>query len=103
MSIHDFAPLHEQYPAVIDQMPQEFTSHEFILRLAQQYQRLYVDALHSYRDTTRLGTPAPFMNVHRELSKGLRSFPELVTHIADDAPSTDIFDMSQSCARWRKV
>jgi hypothetical protein len=40
-------------------MPETFTSHQFILRLAQQHQALYIDALHSYRDTA-----APFKHVH---------------------------------------
>ena len=78
MSGHDFAPLFVHYPAVIADMKPTFTSHEFILHLAHQYQDLYVDALASYRTTRRRDTPKPFMVVHGILSKHLVAFSDLV-------------------------
>ena len=48
---HDFSELFAQYPAIIEQMPGTFKSHEFILKLAHQNQRLYIEALCSYRDS----------------------------------------------------
>lgn len=85
-----------QYPAIIEQMQTVFTSHEFILRLAQQNQRAYIDLLHAYRDSV-----APFQVVHGRLAHGLRGFPNLVEYI-DDVSSTDIFGQTNYCARWRK-
>lgn len=64
MSEHDFSALYAQYPAVIASMRDTFTSHEFILRLAQQNQTLYIEALYSYRHKTHRGKPAPFLMVH---------------------------------------
>jgi hypothetical protein len=44
MTEHDFSQLYEQYPTIIQQMDDTFTSHEFILKLAQQNQTQYVEA-----------------------------------------------------------
>ena len=69
---HDFSELYAQYPAVIAQMSETFTSHEFILLLAQQHQRLYVEALYDYRDSIHRGEPTPFRVVHGILSQHLQ-------------------------------
>ncbi|MCX6033264.1 MAG: hypothetical protein NT169_28785 [Chloroflexi bacterium] len=99
---HDFSELYAQYPAVIEQMPETFTSHQFILLLAQQNQRLYVEALYSYRNSTHKGgEPSPFREVHRQLSQRLSDLPKLVTHMGE-VPSVDIFGRSNDCAQWRK-
>ena len=101
MAEHDFQPLLDDYGAVIAEMGDVFTSHEFILRLAQRNQPEYVSALSSYRDVTKDGVNAPFMVVHNQLSKHLRDFPELVEYV-DQVASTDIFGHSNECAQWRK-
>lgn len=99
--LHDFAGLYAHYPDIIRQMPDTFTSHEFILRLAQQYQRLYVEALYSYRDSLHRGQPTPFRVVHGILSKRLRDHPDLVSYLGE-VSSVDIFGQSNDCAQWRK-
>jgi len=45
MSMHDFSKLYAQYPHIISQMDQHFTSHEFILELSRQNQVAYIEAL----------------------------------------------------------
>jgi hypothetical protein len=102
MSEHDFTALLARYPDTIAQMDPVFKSHEFILKLAHQNQRLYVEALHSYRDSLHRGEPRPFRAVHQILSQHLHDFPALVTHLGD-VPSTDIFGHSEHCARWHKA
>jgi hypothetical protein len=102
MSEHDFSDLYDQYPAVIAQMSPTFTSHQFILELARQNQRLYVETLHAYRQHTYKDIPAPFLCVHGILAKHLGSYPDLVEKTRDDAPSTDIFGQRSSCAEWRR-
>ena len=93
MSQHDFAALENVYQQVMDEMPDEFTSHNFILALARRHQRLYIDALYTYRTTL-----SPFQVVHGQLAERLRQFADYVDHVA----STDIFGTSERAARWRK-
>jgi hypothetical protein len=102
MPEHDFSALFDQYPAIIAQMPKTFTSHQFILRLAQQHQVLYIEALHSYRDSMHSKKPAPFRTVHGILSKHLNAYSELLARM-DDVPSVDIFGQTNECAQWEKL
>jgi len=102
MSKHDFSPLFDQYPAIIAQMPPVFTSHQFILRIAQQHQVLYIEALHSYRDSMLKGTPTPFRAVHQLLAQRLNAYPELVK-LMGNVPSVNIFGQASDCAQWKKV
>ncbi len=101
MPEHDFAPLYQQYPAIIAGMPETFTSHEFILRLAQQNQVAYIDALSAYRGALHRGAPAPFMIVHGILAKKLLDYPALIEFVGN-VDSVDIFGQSNGCAQWRK-
>jgi hypothetical protein len=102
MPKHDFSALEAHYPEVIEQMPATFTSHQFILRLAQEQQVLYIEALYDYRDSLHRGSPAPFRAVHQTLSDRLNKYPNLVVRDGDDDQSKDIFGQTQRCAKWRK-
>ena len=97
MSEHDFSALYTQYCGVIDQMPKSFTSHEFILRLAQRNQALYIEALYSYR-----GSPTPFQVLHCQLARHLKGYPKLV-HYTGAVWSKDIFGRRNCCGQWTKV
>lgn len=103
MTEHDFDQLFEQYPNIIEQMPNLFTSHEFILALAQKNQTLYIEALYAYRYSEHRGTPAPFRTVHGILAKELSSFSELVEIVRKDVTSKDIFRRSSISALWKKA
>jgi hypothetical protein len=102
MNGFDFSVLYSHYPEIIREMPNEFTSHSFILRLAQQFQPSYIEALFAYRNSTHREVPAPFMIVHGFLAKGLRQFPELVEYVGE-VSSIDIFGQSNNCSLWRRL
>ena len=97
---HDFSELYSHCPAIIEQMPETFTTHQFILKLAQQNQRLYMDALYSQRDKLHRGQAAPFMMVHRFLAQHLSTLPNIVAE--GQVASKDIFGRSNNCEQWRK-
>ena len=94
----EFEALFERYPAVIAQMEETFTSHHFILCLAQQNQRAYIEALGHYLDVD-----APFNVLHSVLARHLHDYPELVELVRRDVSSRDIFGQSGSCAEWRRL
>jgi hypothetical protein len=78
-------------------MPSRFDSHEFILKLAQDYQRLYVHALQEYAESER-----PFQILHGLLVQRLLNFPELVAKIGEQN-TEDIFRQVNSAIIWQKV
>lgn len=92
------AQMKMEIPAIIEKMPEIFTSHEFILKFAHVNQRKYVAALAAYAVTSN----APFQIVHGNLANYLHDFPALVERIAPAVPSVDIFGVSQLCAKWRR-
>ena len=98
MPKHNFSDIGAHYRETIRNMPDTFTSHQFLLRLAQRHQELYIEALHSYCDG-----PAPFRAVHAILAKRLHKHPKLIELIRRNAPSTNIFGQSNQCAEWRKL
>ena len=96
MTQHDFTALYSAYDSVIDEMPDEFTSHEFILRLAQQNQLEYVRALSAYEERF------PFQAVHSVLSSRLREHTDRVRYVGE-VNSIDIFGHPNGCSAWVKL
>ncbi|PKN91674.1 MAG: hypothetical protein CVU44_17310 [Chloroflexi bacterium HGW-Chloroflexi-6] len=97
MSANAFQKLEEIYPEIVNLMEDEFNSHEFILKLAQKYQKNYVQALIEYAENDQ-----PFQSVHSEIAKRLKKREDLVKHI-DSKPSVNIFGLKSEAAIWRKV
>ena len=93
----EFQSLESVYEQVIALMPAKFDSHDFILKLAQKYQRLYVQALVEYADNER-----PFQVVHGQIALRLLRYPHLVTKVGEHI-SRDIFLQDSSAALWEKT
>jgi hypothetical protein len=97
MSADEFKSLEAVYEQVIALMPDKFDSHEFILKLAQEHQQLYVQALAEYADNER-----PFQSVHSQLAMRLLKFPNLIIRVGEHI-SKDIFLQESSAILWQKV
>ena len=102
MTEHDFGPLFDQYPTIIAQMPETFNSHEFILKLAQQHQPPYIEALYAYISRPNNRHPTPFKIVHGILAKHLNAYGDMVRH-AGETDSDDIFTQENRCAQWQRI
>jgi hypothetical protein len=92
-----FSALEAKFPEIVARMSDYFDSHDFILKLAQAHQRLYVAALAAYADKDY-----PFQIVHGEIARRLLHHPELVTKVGENT-SQDIFHQKTSAAVWRKA
>ena len=88
--------IEKHYPEIISMMDKRFNSHEFILKLAYCYQRLYIKVLNHYSDS-----PSPFMSAHGQLAKRLSKFDKLVKSL-DYESSTNIFGHDSEAMVWTK-
>ncbi len=102
MTEKHFHGLFGLYPEVIAQMPDAFSSHEFILKLARQHQGPYIEALNSYIHSPNDQHSTPFKIVHGILANHLHAYKHLI-HYVHHEPSRDIFARRSRCAKWRKV
>lgn len=93
-----FSKLEDCYEEIIDQMNDEFNSHDFIEKLSQAHQDLYVQVLNQYAEKGQ-----PFQTVHGILAKRLKNnWKHLVRHIDTDK-SENIFGNYNDAAIWQKV
>ena len=98
MTTDAYEELEKVYPQIVRLMDDNvFDSHAFILKLAQKYQKLYIQALYEHREQSR-----PFLRVHMAIAKRLKKRVDLVKQI-DSCPSPNIFGQQSKVAVWRKV
>ena len=83
------------YQSILQLMPHEFDSHQFIIALAHANQPEYVRALSQYTDVADRGV---FRTLHSQISKSLHDYVDYI----DDISSPDIFGTSRANALWRK-
>ncbi len=92
-----FASLEAVYEKVIALMPNKFDSNDFILKLAQEYPRLYAQALADYTDSER-----PFQSLHSQIAMRLLRLPDHVVSTGEHI-SRDFLQQENTVALWQKV
>ena len=92
-----FASLEAVYEKVIALMPNKFDSNDFILKLAQEYQQLYVQALGEHVDSER-----PFQSLRNQVAMRLLKFPDHVASIGEHI-SRDFLQQESTVTLWQKV
>ena len=89
-----------QFPATVAKMDNQFTSHDFLLKLSQGNQVDYIEALHICSSKGHL---TPFKTVHGLLMKKLLEHTDLVRCVNKDCKDEDIFGDKVRNALWEKV
>lgn len=79
-------------------MKDSFTSHEFIEKLSQAHQDIYVQVLNKYAEKGQ-----PFQSVHSVIAKRLKKHVDLVEYVDRNPNSENIFGNVNGAAIWRKV
>jgi uncharacterized protein (DUF2225 family) len=98
MSASVFDKLEETYPSIIDMMPEDlFNTHEFMLKLVQEYQELYVQALIEYSQIDQ-----PSLMVIGQISRRLKERDDLVIYIRS-VSIENLFEKKHDFEVWQKV
>jgi hypothetical protein len=93
-----FERLEEIYPTIIDMMPNDiFNTHEFMLKLVQEYQELYVQALIEYSQSNQ-----PSLLLLGRIASRLKERSDLITYIKSDSIE-NVFEQRHDFEVWEKV
>ena len=93
-----FDKLEEIYPKIIDLIPGElFNTHQFMLKLVQEYQNLYVQMLIEYSQNDE-----PSLMVIEKIASRLKDREDLVTYVKSE-PIENIFEQKRDFEVWQKV
>jgi len=83
---------------VIEDLPSEFSTHQFILELAKTHQHDYIRELYE-----NLESEKPFQKLHAKLGKHLKSLDgTVISFIRPDKVDKDIFGNLSGNALWAK-
>jgi uncharacterized protein (DUF2225 family) len=93
-----FDKLEEIYPSIIDMLPNDlFNTHEFMLKLVQEYQELYVQALIEYSQNDQ-----PSLMVIEQIARGLKGCDDLVIYVGS-VPIENVFEQKRDFEVWQKI
>jgi hypothetical protein len=81
---------------IIEEMGQEFDSHDVILKLAQDNQRMYVEAL------AAINGDRLFQTLHSEVGRRIKEICDRQGYAGENSRSRDIFGQHSRCVLWSK-
>ena len=86
----------------IESMENEFDTHEFILMLAKNNQKDYIDAL-----SNNIANKRPFQVLHSAIGKALKKISYRqnapIQEVDANISSRNIFGEYSSCSKWKKM
>jgi hypothetical protein len=85
-------------PKEIKSLPKTFSTHEFIIQLAQNNQQSYIKALNE-----KITSSTPFMVLHGAIGKYLAQQTDLIKEIDDKYVDADIFGNKSANNRWERI
>lgn len=91
-----YTVLEELITNSVDNMPDEFDTHQLILDVAKLNQRAYIDALNE------CVSDRPFQTVHSLIGKSLKKQTN-INEMPDKHKSVNIFGEKSECSKWIKV
>jgi len=98
MSASVFKKLEEIYPSIIDMMPNElFNMHEFMLKLVEEHQELYIQALLEHPQDDE-----PSLVVIGKIAQGLKQRDDLLIYRGSETLE-NILDKSHDFEIWQKA
>lgn len=81
----------------INNLTDEFTTHELIIQLAKSEQHAYIQALHDHLESEK-----PFQSLHSKIGKFLGQSTLLVSPVGSKRDA-DIFGQSSENTIWKKI
>ncbi len=84
-------------PDTVNSSPRQFTTHQFIIALAKEYQHAYIEALYEHLDSER-----PFQTFHSRIGKHLRQAETLVRFVREEGDA-DIFGQISDNTLWERI
>lgn len=100
MMDHPVDQLETFFEEIIHKMDRQFTSHEFLLRLAHEHQHEYVAGLNYYN---RHEQSKPFKDLHHDIINRLKKLDGNGLKLKrTDYPSRDLFGIASSAGLWQK-
>lgn len=85
----------------VKQLPESFTTHSFVINLAQNNQREYIAALSEKANDKKI--ERPFQAVHQFIRSELEKCKDLVTDSGEKKTDANIFGQTSENTVWKNL